>query len=109
MLPLKLSQMENLANKRDRSSPQPGGYQRLSSNSFSPSTVGREDGGGGGSAPTHVRTGSSPAMMQPHATPPQPGAASALHTFPRMPAEKPRTSPPQQKAPRATEEEVIFF
>ncbi|KAF4519313.1 hypothetical protein B566_EDAN005253, partial [Ephemera danica] len=78
MLPLKLSQMESLANKRagaggDKANLQVGSYQRLSSNSFSPNSIARDESSGssGAGMPTHVRTGSSPAMMQPNTSPAQ--------------------------------------
>jgi hypothetical protein len=111
MLPLKLSQMDSLVNKKDRSSPQAGSYQRLSSNSFSPSTVAKEEASGStGGMPTHVRTGSSPAMMQPHSSPPQQQANT--HTFPRdmdKACSPPDSRAPNHKTPNAAEEEVIFF
>jgi hypothetical protein len=119
MLPMKLSQAES---SKNRVSPgggaggAGGGYQRLSSNSFGPASATAKENtptsSPAGSAPTHVRTGSSPAMMQahqPHSLP----VGAAGNTYPRPAASSaarlmsPPTNP--NAAPRATEEEVIFF
>lgn len=113
MLPMKLSQAE--ARKATPGGGVPGGYQRLSSNSFGPASATAKENtptsSPAGSAPTHVRTGSSPAMMQahqPHSLP-----VGAGNTYPRPAASGAGrvTSPPTnpKAAPRATEEEVIFF
>ncbi|XP_044739376.1 rho guanine nucleotide exchange factor 18 isoform X3 [Chrysoperla carnea] len=112
MLPLKLSQEE-----KSRRSSSSGGYQRLSSGSFSPpSDI--------PITPSHSRAGSSPAIM-PDSTsiqqvsnqitniPPTSSGAKAArtHTYPKLPERFRVRSPeqPQAPPPPAPEEDVIFF
>ncbi|XP_065336982.1 rho guanine nucleotide exchange factor 18 isoform X4 [Cloeon dipterum] len=100
MLPMKLSQGEGQGRVGMVGSPG-SGYQRLSSNSFGPASVSPKEAGGGhaASAPTHVRTGSSPAMMQQH-----PVAVGA--TLPWANTEAKSNS---KASPKSSEEEVIYF
>ncbi|XP_059486689.1 rho guanine nucleotide exchange factor 18-like isoform X3 [Neocloeon triangulifer] len=103
MLPMKLSQADA---KQPTTSP--GGYHRLSSNSFGPASASpKEAASHSSNAPTHVRTGSSPAMMQAH----QPGVPSvAGSTLPWSNADKNPTLPANSKTTqKSNEEEVIYF
>lgn len=115
VLPLKLSQSPD--SKKSMQSSSGSGYQKLSSNSFSPTS--KEE-----SAHTHVRTGSSPAMMQ-NISPPSsssdvPGdtttkagsvgaKAGRTNTYPKLPERFQRVTSPPGVAPQASEEDIIFF
>ncbi|KDR10554.1 rho guanine nucleotide exchange factor 18 isoform X2 [Zootermopsis nevadensis] len=99
MLPLKLSQGSDARRSSGSTST---GYQRLGSGSFA--------------TPSHVRTGSSPAMMQnSDAGPSSTEGAARTNTYPKVPDRSRVHSPdshsqsPTGPAPRAPEEEVIFF
>ncbi|GLH14223.1 uncharacterized protein GBIM_18605 [Gryllus bimaculatus] len=120
ILPFKLSQ----STESRRSGGGSGGYMRLGSGSFSPpsNTPQTEE----HVAPSHTRTGSSPAMMQNTApsgsdsmgrvSSVQRNKADRTNTYPKLPdrfrvqnsdSGGHPTSP--GAAPQATEEEVIFF
>ncbi|CAH1126288.1 unnamed protein product [Ceutorhynchus assimilis] len=103
MLPLKLSQDEKI--RRTSTS----GYQRLSENSFSPPSEETTP-----TSNSHIRTGSSPAMMQ--QSPPSSGnssqcqspngaKATRTNTYPKFP-EKFKVRGEQ---PPSHDEEVIYF
>lgn len=98
MLPLKLSQ----GSDSRRSSGSSTGYQRLGSGNFA--------------TPSHMRTGSSPAMMQNSDMGPSSiEGAARTNTYPKVPDRSRVHSPdshshsPTGPAPQASEEEVIFF
>lgn len=98
MLPLKLSQGSDTR----RSSGSNTGYQRLGSGNFT--------------SPSHMRTGSSPAMMQnSDMSPSSTEGAPRTNTYPKVPDRSRVHSPdshshlPTGPAPQASEEEVIFF
>ncbi|XP_045465556.1 rho guanine nucleotide exchange factor 18 isoform X4 [Harmonia axyridis] len=109
VLPLKLSQLDEKERRTSTS-----GYQRLGSDSFSPTS--------GETTPTlphaHSRTGSSPALIQQCSSPtgqnPQnmqqnsSNKASRTNTYPKFP-DKFRVRSNQQQQQQTTEEEVIYF
>ncbi|XP_075216906.1 rho guanine nucleotide exchange factor 18 cysts [Lycorma delicatula] len=112
MLPLKLSQgtgsgSNSSSESRRSGGTASGGYQRLSSGSFSPPDPPQ-------TTPSHSRTGSSPAMMQNIEGFEGRGGnkAGRTHTYPKLPerfkVRSPESSNPTSP-PQAAEEEVIFF
>ncbi|XP_039278315.1 A-kinase anchor protein 13 isoform X2 [Nilaparvata lugens] len=115
MLPLKLSQSQaEAAGGGTRRSGGAGavGYQRLSSSSFSPPDPHPLH----PPAPSHSRTGSSPAMMQniEGGGEGRGGAkAGRTHTYPKLPdrfkVRSPDSTNSPSSTPHAAEEEVIFF